>query len=140
MGWKVCVAAAIGLGTVACTDPGAPPLAVSTFGEAAVAPVERVRYWGEYDDGVSYRPRPRGYGYPRYGYEDGYARRRYGYDEGYGRRYGYGGPRRYDEPRRFEPRYNFDREAAKDDVKRYRRAQKDEFKAQVRGWNRAHGF
>jgi len=137
MGWKVCVAAAIGLGTVACTDPGAPPLAVSTFSEASV---ERVGSWGEYDE-ESYRPRRRGYGYPRYGYEDGYARRRYGYDEGYGRRrYGYGGPRRYDEPRRFEPRYNFDREAAKDDVKRYRRAQKDEFKAQVRGWNRAHGF
>ena len=105
MAWKVCVAAAIGLGTVACTDPGAPPLAVSTFSEAAVAPVGRVRYWGEYDEGVSYRSRPR----------------------------------RYDEPRRYE-RYNYDREAAKDYVKSYRRAQKDEFKAQVRGWNRAHGF
>jgi hypothetical protein len=128
MAWKVCVAAAIGLGTVACTDPGAPPLAVSTFSEAAVAPVGRVRYWGEYDEGVSYRPRPRGYGYPLYGYDEGYARRRSGY-----------GPRRYDEPRRYE-RYNYDREAAKDYVKSYRRAQKDEFKAQVRGWNRAHGF
>lgn len=129
MAWKVCVAAAIGLGTVACTDPGAPPLAVSTFSEAAVAPVERVRSWGEYDD-ESYRPRPRGWGYPRYGYDEGYGRRRYGY----------GGPRRYDEPRRYEPRYNYDRDAAKDYVKSYRRAQKDEFKAQVRGWNRAHGF
>ena len=120
MAWKACVAAAIGLGTVACTDPGAPPLAVSTFSEASV---ERVGSWGEYDE-ESYRPRRRGYGYPGFGYDDGFARRRYGY----------GGPRRY------EPRYNYDREAAKDYVKSYRRAQKDEFKAQVRGWNRAHGF
>ena len=128
MAWKVCVAAAIGLGTVACTDPGAPPLAVSTFSEAAVAPVERVGSWGEYDD-ESYRPRPRGWGYPRYGYDEGYGRRRYGY----------GGPRYY-EPRRYEPRYRYDREAARDDARSYRRAQKEEFKAQVRGWNRAHGF
>ena len=53
---------------------------MSTFSEAAVAPVGRVGYWGEYDDGVSYRPRPRGYGYPLYGYDEGYARRATGMD------------------------------------------------------------
>ena len=34
----------------------------------------------------------------------------------------------------------YDKEAAKDYVKSYRRAQKEIFKEQVRGWNRAHGY
>lgn len=95
---------------------------------AGTAQVQTVQYW--YDD-ASYAPPPRRYYRPR--------PPAYYEDPGYGY---YGPPRGYYRQRDYyRPRaYYYDRDAAKDYVKDYRRAQKEIFKDQVRGWNRAHGF
>jgi hypothetical protein len=117
--------AAFGL-LLAGSAHAAPLPVVPALGDAAAAPVQSVQYWGGYDDDEYYARPPRRYRSYR---ADRPVRRAYGPPYGrpaYG--YYYGGPRYYN------------REEAKDYVKDYRRAQKDVWKGQVRGWNRAHGF
>jgi hypothetical protein len=119
-------AAALSLGLAAGPAEAGPVPAQPSLRAAAGAPVQTVQAW-YYDDDYEVPPPRRYYQPPAYGYYN--PPPRYGY---YGPpRYGYYGPRRH---------YYYDRDAAKDYVKDYRRAQKDAFKDRVRAWNRTHGF
>ena len=127
------IAAALGLGLTGAAQAGTLP-AVPALGAAVAAPVETVQYWGYDEDDYYVAPPPRRRYYrppPAYGY---------GYYPG---RPAYGGPS-YGTPSYGSPSYGYrgyyNREAAKDYAKDYRRTQKEIFKDRVRGWNRAHGF
>jgi hypothetical protein len=122
------VAAALSLAAM-LTAAEAAPVRIGSGIEGLASRAQTVQFYDDFEDDYYYAPRPvyrpqyRVYRAPPSAY---YAPRPV-----------------YREPRPIyrEPRYGFyDREDAKDYVKGYRRAQKEIFKDQVRGWNRAHGF
>jgi hypothetical protein len=108
--------------TIAATAVGAAPIRSGTAFEALASQAEAVQFFENYDEDYDapapiYRPRERLYREPPV-------------QEYYARRPVYRAPNQL----------FYDKEAAKDYVKSYRRAQKEIFKEQVRGWNRAHGY
>jgi hypothetical protein len=123
--------------TIAATAVGAAPIRSGTALEALASQAEAVQFFESYDEEYDapapiYRPRERLYREPPV--QEYYARRPVYRDppvhEYYARRPVYRAPNQL----------FYDKEAAKDYVKSYRRAQKEIFKEQVRGWNRAHGY
>lgn len=122
-------AAALSLGLAGAAQAGTLPV-VPAIGQAVAAPVQTVQYWG-YDEDDYYVPAPPRRRYdrppPAYGYYGG--RPAYGVPSYGSPSYGSYGSRGY-----------YNREAAKEYVKDYRRGQKEMFKERVRGWNRAHGY
>ena len=121
-------AAAFGLGLTGAAQAGTLPV-VPALGAAMAAPVQTVQYWGYDEDDYYVAPPPRRRYYrppPAYGYDYNPGRPAYGVPS-----YGYPS---------YGSRGYYNREAAKEYAKDYRRAQKEIFKERVRGWNRAHGF
>jgi hypothetical protein len=121
---------------IVATPVGAAPIRSGTAVDALISQVETVQFFENYDEDYDqapvYRPRERLYRGPPV--QEYYARRPVyrapPVQEYYARRPVYRAPNQY----------FYDKEAAKDYVKGYRRAQKEIFKEQLRGWNRANGY
>jgi hypothetical protein len=128
--------AAVALTFVATAGEAMPLRGATAVGTLIAQPLETVQFIDDYDDeyyapAPTYRPSYRVYREPPV--QEYHAPRR-----------AYRAPvQEYYAPRpvyRAPNQLFYDKEAAKDYVKSYRRAQKEIFKEQVRGWNRAHGY